>query len=253
MGRRTPLILLAMCAAAAIVWALQPSASSFPLATVAANENPPLASPKGELKTDRQKGSYALGYKIASNIHRQLGDTTLDLDAFLLGMREGLSGKGHSMNEADCEKHYRAFQSELNIRKIKAAQALADKNKKDGEAFLAANKTKAGVVTLPSGIQYLVLKEGTGKSPKATDTVKVHYHGTLIDGTVFDSSVNRGEPFTTALNEVIPGWTESVQKMKEGSKWRVFIPSDLAYGPGGQPPIGPNSTLIFEIELLEVK
>jgi FKBP-type peptidyl-prolyl cis-trans isomerase FklB len=136
---------------------------------------------------------------------------------------------------------------------MKAANAAAEKNKKEGEAFLAANKTKPGVMTLPSGIQYVVLKEGTGKQPKATDQVKVHDHGTLIDGTVFDSSVDRGEPMTFRLNKVIPGWTESVQKMKEGSKWRVFIPSDLAYGPDGQQPIGPNTTLIFEIELLEVK
>jgi FKBP-type peptidyl-prolyl cis-trans isomerase len=252
MGRRTPLILLGVCAAAAIVWAVRPSVSPLEPAVVAADENPP-ASPKADLKTDRQKGSYALGHKIAANIHRQLGDTTLDLDAFLLGMREALSGKGSSMNDAECEKAFNAFQSELSIRKINAAKSVSTKNKKEGEAFLAANKTKPGVATLPSGIQYLVLKEGSGKQPKATDEVKVHYHGTLINGTVFDSSVNRGEPATFRLDQVIPGWTESVQKMKEGSKWRVFIPSDLAYGPNGPPGIGPNATLIFEIELLEVK
>jgi FKBP-type peptidyl-prolyl cis-trans isomerase len=253
MGRRTPLILLGVCAALAIVWAVRPSASPIKSAVAAADENPPMAGPKGELKTAQQKGSYALGYKIAANIHRQLGDSTLDLDAFLLGMREALSGKGNSMNEAEREKAFNAFQSELSVRKINAAKSVASKNKKEGEAFLATNKTKPGVKTLPNGIQYLVLKEGTGKQPKATDEVKVHYHGTLIDGTVFDSSVNRGEPFTTRLDQVIPGWTESVQKMKEGSKWRVFIPSDLAYGPNGPPQIGPNATLIFEIELLEVK
>jgi len=252
MGRRTPLILLGVCAAAAVVWAVRPSVSPLEPAVVAADENP-AASPKADLKTDRQKGSYALGHKIAANIHRNLGDTTLDLDAFLLGMREALSGKGSSMNDAECEKAFNAFQSELSVRKINAAKSVGTKNKKEGEAFLAANKTKPGVATLPSGIQYLVLKEGTGKQPKATDEVKVHYHGTLINGTVFDSSVNRGEPATFRLDQVIPGWTESVQKMKEGSKWRVFIPSDLAYGPNGPPGIGPNATLIFEIELLEVK
>jgi FKBP-type peptidyl-prolyl cis-trans isomerase len=252
MGRRTPLILLGVCAAAAIVWAVRPSVSPLAPAVVAADENPP-TGPKADLKTDRQKGSYALGHKIAANIHRQLGDTTLDLDAFLLGMREALSGKGSSMNDAECEKAFNAFQSELSVRKINAAKSVSTKNKKEGEAFLAANKTKPGVATLPSGIQYLVLKEGSGKQPKATDEVKVHYHGTLINGTVFDSSVNRGEPATFRLDQVIPGWTESVQKMKEGSKWRVFIPSDLAYGPNGPPGIGPNATLIFEIELLEVK
>ena len=252
MGRRTPLILLGVWAAAAIVWAVCPSVSPLAPAVVAADENPP-TGPKADLKTDRQKGSYALGHKIAANIHRQLGDTTLDLDAFLLGMREALSGKGSSMNDAECEKAFNAFQSELSVRKINAAKSVATKNKKEGEAFLAANKTKPGVATLPSGIQYLVLKEGSGKQPKATDEVKVHYHGTLIDGTVFDSSVNRGEPSTFRLDQVIPGWTESVQKMKEGSKWRIFIPSDLAYGPNGYQGIAPNTTLIFEIELLEVK
>jgi FKBP-type peptidyl-prolyl cis-trans isomerase FklB len=252
MGRRTPLILLGVCAAAAVVWAVRPSVSPLAPAVVAADENPP-ASPKAELKTDRQKGSYALGHKIAANIHRNLGDTTLDLDAFLLGMREAFSGKGASMNEADREKAFNAFQSELSVRKINAAKSVATKNKKEGEAFLAANKTKPGVATLPSGIQYLVLKEGSGKQPKATDLVKVHYHGTFIDGKVFDSSVNRGEPSTFRLDQVIPGWTESVQKMKEGSKWRIFIPSDLAYGPNGYQGIAPNTTLIFEIELLEVK
>jgi FKBP-type peptidyl-prolyl cis-trans isomerase len=139
--------------------------------------------------------------------------------------------------------------------RMSPAGSAAEANKKKGEEFLAANKTKEGVKTLPDGIQYIVLKEGTGKHPKATDRVTVHYHGTLIDGTVFDSSVKRGEPASFALNQVIPGWTEVVQLMKEGSKWRVFIPPNLAYGehprPGG--PIGPNETLIFEIELLKVE
>jgi len=127
-------------------------------------------------------------------------------------------------------------------------------NKKQGEEFLAANAKKEGVKTLPSGLQYVVLKEGTGKKPQATDEVEVHYHGTLIDGTVFDSSVDRGEPANFPVNRVIPGWVESLQLMKEGAKWRVFIPSKLAYRQRGAPPkIGPNETLIFEIELLHVK
>ena len=130
----------------------------------------------------------------------------------------------------------------------------AEANKKKGEDFLAANAKKEGVKTLPSGLQYVVLKEGTGKKPQATDEVEVHYHGTLIDGTVFDSSVDRGEPASFPVNRVIAGWTESLQLMKEGAKWRVFIPSKLAYRQRGAPPkIGPNETLIFEIELLHVK
>ena len=127
-------------------------------------------------------------------------------------------------------------------------------NKKKGEEFLAENKKKPGVKTTESGLQYLVLKEGTGKKPELDDNVLCHYHGTLIDGTVFDSSVDRGEPASFPVNRVIPGWTEVLQLMKEGSKWRVFIPSKLAYGQRGAPPkIGPNETLIFEIELLQVK
>jgi FKBP-type peptidyl-prolyl cis-trans isomerase len=252
MGRRISMILLGLSAAAAIVWAVRPSASPIKPAVAAAEENPQPSGAKVELKSERQKQSYALGYKIASNM-RQVGPDAIDLQALFLGIQEGFTGKGKSLADADREQAFRTFQIELEARQMKSLKAAVDKNKKDGEAFLAANKNKPGVKTLPSGIQYLVLKEGTGKQPKATDEVKVHYHGTLIDGTVFDSSVNRGKPATFRLDQVIPGWTESVQKMKEGSKWRVFIPSDLAYGPNGRPGIAPNATLIFEIELLEVK
>ncbi len=252
MARRISLALLGVSASAALIWMLLPSSSpSLQPSVVAADDTPPAG--KAELKTDRQKGSYALGYKIASNMHRTVGPDAVDLNALYLGLQEGFTGKGKSLTDAEREQAFRAFQTELGARSMKNANTAAEKNKKDGEAFLAANKTKPGVKTLPSGIQYIVLKEGTGKQPKATDEVKVHYHGTLIDGTVFDSSVNRGEPASFRLDQVIPGWTESVQKMKEGSKWRVFIPSDLAYGARGPEPIGPNATLIFEIELLEVK
>ena len=137
---------------------------------------------------------------------------------------------------------------------VAAGPSRAEANKKKGEEFLAENAKKQGVKTLPSGLQYLVLKEGTGKRPTATDEVEVHYHGTLLDGTVFDSSVERGEPASFPVGRVIAGWTEALQLMKEGAKWRVFIPSKLAYHQRGAPPkIGPNETLIFEIELLHVK
>jgi FKBP-type peptidyl-prolyl cis-trans isomerase FklB len=137
---------------------------------------------------------------------------------------------------------------------VKEGVARGQVNKKKGEDFLAENAKKPGVKTTASGLQYVVLKEGTGKKPKLEDTVHCHYHGTLIDGTVFDSSVDRGTPIDFPLQGVIPGWTEVLQLMPEGSKWRVFIPSKLAYGQRGAPPkIGPNETLIFEIELLQVK
>jgi FKBP-type peptidyl-prolyl cis-trans isomerase FklB len=133
-------------------------------------------------------------------------------------------------------------------------KAQGEKNKKEGEAFLAENKKKEGVKTLPSGLQYKVIKEGTGKSPKATDKVSTHYRGTLIDGTEFDSSYKRGQPATFPVNGVIPGWTEALQLMKVGSKWQLFIPSKLAYGERGAPPvIGPYSVLIFTVELLAIK
>jgi FKBP-type peptidyl-prolyl cis-trans isomerase len=252
MARRTPLILLGVFAAAAVVWAVRPSASPLQQSAVAADDAPQ-APAKPALKTPAEKGSYSFGYLVGSNLRKQVGPDSLELNAFLLGMKEALVGKDRSMSEAQCAEAFKAFQKEVGDRHMKSANAAGDKNKKDGDAFLAANKTKPGVKVLPSGIQYEVLKEGTGKQPKATDEVKVHYHGTLINGKVFDSSVDRGEPASFRLDQVIPGWTETVQKMKEGSKWRVFIPPDQAYGTHGQGPIGPNSTLIFEIELLEVK
>src|SRR5580704_4837412 len=148
MGRRTPLILLGVCAAAAIVWAVRPSVSPLAPAVVAADENPP-TGPKADLKTDRQKGSYALGHKIAANIHRQLGDTTLDLDAFLLGMREALSGKGSSMNDAECEKAFNAFQSELSVRKINAAKSVSLRTKKKAKPFSRPTKRSPALRLCP--------------------------------------------------------------------------------------------------------
>ncbi len=134
-----------------------------------------------------------------------------------------------------------------------ALQEMAAKNKKEGEAFLAENKKKKGVVTLPDGLQYKVIKAGTGKKPTVNDTVVAHYTGTLINGKEFDSSVRRGEPATFALNGVIKGWQEALPLMPTGSKWQVFIPSELAYGESGNGPIGPNETLIFDIELISIK
>jgi FKBP-type peptidyl-prolyl cis-trans isomerase FklB len=147
-----------------------------------------------------------------------------------------------------------AFRKDM-MEKMQSKQKLAgEKNLKEGDAFLAANAKKDGVKVLPSGLQYKVIKSGTGRTPKSTDTVKTHYHGTLIDGSVFDSSVERGEPATFAVNQVIAGWTEALQLMKEGDKWQLFIPARLAYGESARSAkIGPNSTLIFDIELLSIE
>jgi FKBP-type peptidyl-prolyl cis-trans isomerase FklB len=146
------------------------------------------------------------------------------------------------------------FKEEMTKKQEEAMKKAAEKNKKDGAAFLAENKKKEGVVTLPSGLQYKIITQGTGNTPKATDTVTVNYRGSLVDGTEFDSSYKRGQPATFPVNGVIKGWTEALQLMKEGAKWQLFIPSDLAYGEkGAGNVIGPNATLIFDVELISAK
>ena len=204
------------------------------------------------LKTDKDKVSYSIGLDIGTNFKRQSVD--LDSKALAAGIADGLSGGKPLLTEDEVRKVLAQFQQQMAAKAQQAAQQLAEKNQKAGEAFLAENKKKKGVITLPSGLQYQVIKEGTGKIPKATDTVTTHYRGTLIDGTEFDSSYKRGEPASFQVNGVIKGWTEALQLMKVGSKWQLFIPSNLAYGPqGAGQVIGPNATLIFEIELLSIK
>jgi len=209
------------------------------------------AQDKPDLKDPKQKVSYSIGADMGANFKRQGID--IDTKALAAGITDALAGKT-ALTDAEMRETLNNFRKEM-MGKMEAKQKTDGlKNVKDGEAFLAANGKKEGVKTLPSGLQYKVLKSGTGKSPKATDTVKVHYHGTLIDGTVFDSSVERGEPATFGVNQVIPGWTEALQLMKEGDKWQLVIPSKLAYGersPGGK--IGPSSVLIFDVELLSVE
>ncbi len=209
------------------------------------------AQDKPDLKDPTQRASYAIGADIANNFKRQGLD--VDPKALAAGLADGYAGK-LSLTEAEMREALTKFRTEM-MGKMEAKQKVdGDKNLKEGEAFLAANAKAPGVKVLPSGLQYKVIKSGTGKSPKATDRVKVHYHGTLIDKSVFDSSVERGQPATFGVNEVIPGWTEVLQLMKEGDKWQVFIPSKLAYGERAMPPkIGPNSTLIFEVELLSIE
>jgi FKBP-type peptidyl-prolyl cis-trans isomerase FklB len=158
------------------------------------------------------------------------------------------------MTEEEYKATMTALQKEMMEKQADAARKLAEKNKKEGEAFLAENGKKEGVVTLPSGLQYKVIQSGKGKTPKSTDTVETNYRGTLIDGTEFDSSYKRGQTATFPVNGVIAGWTEALQKMKEGDKWQLFVPSNLAYGErGAGREIGPNATLLFEVELIAVK
>lgn len=211
------------------------------------------AQTKMELKDLKQKASYSIGADIAANMKRQ--EIDIDVKALTAGFADAFSGGKTILTEAEMKEVITQFRTEL-MAKMEAKQKVdGDKNVKAGEDFLAANAKKEGVKVTASGLQYKVLKAGKGtKSPKATDTVKVHYHGTLIDGTVFDSSVDRGEPISFPLNGVIPGWTEGVQLMKEGDKYQFTIPSKLAYGErGAGGKIGPNSTLIFDVELLAIE
>jgi FKBP-type peptidyl-prolyl cis-trans isomerase FklB len=210
------------------------------------------AQDKVVLKTDKDKVSYSIGLDIGTNFKRQSVD--LDAKALAAGIADGLSGGKPLLAEDEVRKVLAEFRQQMGAKAQQVAQQLAEKNQKEGETFLAENKKKKGVITLPSGLQYQVIKEGTGKIPKATETVTTHYRGTLIDGTEFDSSYKRNEPTSFPVNGVIKGWTEALQLMKVGSKWQLFIPASLAYGPQGAGQlIGPNATLIFEIELLSIK
>jgi FKBP-type peptidyl-prolyl cis-trans isomerase FklB len=206
------------------------------------------------LNTLNQKASYAIGL----NIGRSIKEDDLDLDPKLIarGIQDAMSKDGKPLlTDQQLQAVMQEFQQQLQAQAQAKQQAQAEANMKKGEAFLAKNKEKEGVVTLKSGLQYEVLKKGDGQSPKASDTVTAHYHGTLLDGTVFDSSVQGGrEPITIGVGQVIKGWTEALQLMKVGDKWRLYIPSDLAYGPSGsRGAIGPNETLIFEVELLGIE
>lgn len=204
-----------------------------------------------KLETTKDKASYTIGVQLGSQMAQTKDD--IDIDKVMLGLKESFAGKEPRLKKEDMMAAMKEFQQEIQQKQQAKMAEAAGKNAKEGEAFLAENKKKEGVVTLPSGLQYKVITAGKGKSPKASDTVVTHYRGSLIDGKVFDSSYDRGEPVTFPVNGVIPGWTEALQKMKVGDKWQLFIPANLAYGEHGSGPIGPNSVLIFDIELLEVK
>ncbi len=209
------------------------------------------AADKPDLSDAKKRASYAIGMDIGTSFK----NNGLDIDPALLaaGLADSFGGTP-AMTETEMRATLDAFQKQLQAKAMEKQKADADKNIKAGEVFMAANAKKEGVKTTASGLQYRVLKSGTGRKPKATDTVRTHYHGTLVDGTVFDSSVRRNEPAEFEVNGVIPGWTEALQLMKEGDKWELVIPAKLAYGERGTPggPIGPNSTLVFEVELLSI-
>jgi FKBP-type peptidyl-prolyl cis-trans isomerase FklB len=211
-----------------------------------------LAQDKPQLKDQKDKASYSIGYDIGATFKKQ--NVELNVDALFAGLKEGVAGKEAILSKEEREKTLEAFQKEMMEKQVAASKEAATKNAADGEKFLAENKKKDGVKTTASGLQYKVLKEGSGASPKETDTVVTNYKGTLLDGTEFDSSYKRNEPATFPVNRVIKGWTEALQLMKPGAKYQLFIPASLAYGErGAGRDIGPNATLIFDVELLSIK
>ena len=208
------------------------------------------AQEKPELKDQKDKESYSLGYQFGQNLKQQGVD--MNLQAYASGIQDALGEKQPQMTPEEMRATVAAFSQRLKSAHEKVMKEQAVKNLAEAKAFLEENQKKEGIKTLPSGLQYKALKEGSGKIPKATDTVTVQYRGTLMDGAEFDSSYSRGKPESFAANRVIPGWTEALQLMKVGSKWKLFIPPDLAYGERGQGRIPPNSALIFEVELLSI-
>lgn len=203
-----------------------------------------------ELATEQDKISYALGLNIGNKIQ---ADYPLNLEAFFKGVKDS-RGDSKMLTDEEIQKTLMVFQQKMQQKQREAAQLKAEHNKAVGKSFLKANKRMEGVVTLPSGLQYKVVEKGNGDSPKASDKVSCHYRGTTIDGKEFDSSYKRGKPASFSVGGVIKGWTEALQLMKTGSKWMLYIPSNLAYGDkGAGQVIGPGSTLIFEVELLNIE
>lgn len=205
-------------------------------------------SPK--LETEDAKAAYSIGYMTAKSMSNAV--TTLDIDSYTAGFKDAYAKKDGAIKEDEMKTVLMAFQERMKKEAEEKHQKAVTENVTKGAAYLAENAKKAGVKVTASGLQYEVMTEGTGAKPKATDTVKVHYEGKLLDGTVFDSSIKRKEPISFPLNQVIAGWTEGVQLMSVGSKYKFTIPSALAYGEQGSGPIPPNSVLVFEVELLEI-
>jgi len=204
-----------------------------------------------ELADEKSRVSYAIGMMIGHNWQQQ--GLEVNPDIFAQAVKDVQSGGKTLLTEEEMHETLANFQKEFAAQQQKRREEMAAKDKQEGDAFLAANKDKPGVQTLSDGLQYLVITNGTGPTPGPNDTVTVNYRGTLVDGTEFDSSYKRGKPWQCRVNGVIHGWTEALEKMPVGSKWKLFIPSDLAYGEQGTRGIPPNSTLIFEVELLDTQ
>ncbi len=200
-----------------------------------------------QIATDNKKIAYAIGVQIGQDLKRSGVD--LDTDAFTLAIQDVVAGKEPRLNREEMEKTFALLREQQTQHQTK----VATQNKTDGEKFLVENKAKPEIKVLPSGVQYQVIRAGSGKNPTAEDTVVAHYRGTLLDGTEFDNSFKRGTPLTIPVSQVVVGWQDALKAMTVGGKWKVFIPSDLGYGENGTGNIPPNATLIFDIELLEIK
>jgi FKBP-type peptidyl-prolyl cis-trans isomerase len=217
------------------------------------------AAEDSPLKDSKDRVSYMLGMNLGKQLKQ--ADVQINTDLYLQGLKDVLSDGKTLLTEDEARQTMMTFQTEMRTKQMEKQKVqtekqkvAGEKNKKEADAFLAENKKKEGVKVTASGLQYKVIKAGTGPMPKADDTVATHYRGTLTDGTEFDSSYKRGEPATFPVNGVIKGWTEALQMMPVGSKWQLVIPGDLAYGERGSPPkIGPNATLQFDLELIEIK
>ena len=222
-----------------------------------AARKPGTAATAPVLKTDKEKRSYAIGLNIGAKIANELKAGGVETDSARLaqGIRDSLTGGKHLLTDEEVKTALTALETELRERARAEYEAMAAANRKEGDDFLAANKGKEGVQTLPSGLQYKVLKAGSGPKPAATDKVSCNYKGTFLDGKEFDSSEKHGgKPVTFGVSQVIKGWSEALQQMPVGSKWQLFVPSDMAYGPGGfGQDIGPNKALIFEVELVSIE
>jgi FKBP-type peptidyl-prolyl cis-trans isomerase FklB len=248
-------MLLAGCLLAIAVYAADEQAKPAPApAPAPADPNAEAKEQKAvALVTEMDKISYAIGTQIGQSLSRQ--EMEINVETLIQGLRDSLAGKELAMSQQQMQQLMMAFQQRMMAKqqqRQQADQAKGAENLAAGKAFLEANKDKEGVKVLPSGLQYKIIKEGTGKTPTATDKVKTNYRGTLIDGTEFDSSYKRNQPAEFAVKGVIPGWTEALQLMKEGAKWQLYIPADLAYRDRARPTIPANSTLIFDIELIEI-
>lgn len=218
----------------------------------AAEPPAPQAAPTMDAKSAADIASYGIGLQIANNFKSD--GVEINVDQLMLGLKDAMQGVKPRYADSQLQAAFQAFGRAVQAKRDQRSSAAGEKNKREGEAFLAANGKKPGIKTLASGLQYQVIKAGQGASPKATDTVRVHYEGTLLDGKVFDSSLRSGQPATFQVNGVIPGWTESLQLMHVGEKWRIYVPSELAYGANGAGGvIGPHAVLIFDVELLGIE